>query len=51
MTADRSLCEGCFRSIDEIRRWSTADADSRRAIWVQLLQRAGAPVPLSLEHA
>lgn len=50
MTPDRSMCEGCFRSIDEIRRWSTADSASRRAVWAQLLARAGVPVPASL-HA
>ena len=47
MTPDRSHCEGCFRTLDEIRAWSRADAPQRRAIWAQLLQRAGIawPVP------
>ena len=40
MTPDRSHCEGCFRTLDEIRVWSRADAPQRRAIWAQLLQRA-----------
>lgn len=48
MSADGSLCEGCFRTIDEIRHWSVADDATRRAIWVRLLGRAGAPVPESL---
>ena len=48
MTEDRSRCEGCFRTIDEIRAWAAADSAQRRAIWVQLLQRAGADVPESL---
>ncbi len=48
MTEDRSRCEGCFRTIDEIRAWSGADSAERRAIWVLLLQRAGAAVPPSL---
>ena len=49
MTPDRSHCEGCFRTIDEIRAWSTADSASRRAIWARLLARAGVepPVPLA----
>ncbi|AVP56912.1 DUF1289 domain-containing protein [Pulveribacter suum] len=48
MTADRSHCEGCFRTIDEIRAWSRAGADERRAIWAALLQRAGVPLPQAL---
>ena len=48
MTEDRSRCEGCFRTIDEIRAWAAADSTQRRAIWVQLLQRAGADVPETL---
>lgn len=49
MTPDRSQCEGCFRSLDEIRQWSKADGEARRAIWVRLLQRAGAPLPEALQ--
>ena len=26
-------CEGCLRTIDEIRAWSTYDDTTRRAIW------------------
>ena len=48
MTPDRSHCEGCFRTIDEIRAWSTADSASRRAIWARLLTRAGAELPKEL---
>ena len=48
MTEDRSRCEGCFRTIDEIRAWAAADSAQRRAIWVQLLQRARADVPETL---
>ena len=40
MTPDRSHCEGCFRSIDEIRAWSKADAAERLRIWQVLLARA-----------
>ena len=43
MNEDRSLCLGCYRSIDEIRAWSRADAEARRAIWRLLLARAGIP--------
>lgn len=48
MSDDGSVCEGCFRSLDEIRRWSGLDTQARRVVWARLLQRAGAPVPLSL---
>lgn len=41
MNADRSLCLGCYRSIDEIRAWSKGDNAMRLAIWQQLLARAG----------
>lgn len=48
MSADRSHCIGCFRTLDEIRLWSGADAALRRSIWARLLDRAGiqlAPPP------
>ncbi|KRD47813.1 MULTISPECIES: DUF1289 domain-containing protein [Acidovorax] len=44
MSPDRSHCEGCFRTLDEIRIWSRADASLRRGIWAQLLDRAGIEV-------
>ena len=43
MTADRSHCEGCFRTLAELRAWGQADSGQRRAIWAQLLERAGLP--------
>ena len=45
MTEDRSHCQGCFRTIDEIRAWSKADAAERLQIWSKLLQRAGLDDP------
>ncbi len=44
MSPDRSHCEGCFRTLDEIRIWSRADGSLRRGIWMQLLERAGIPL-------
>ncbi len=41
MTPDRSHCEGCFRTIDEIRAWSRSDTPQRLVIWHALLERAG----------
>ena len=51
MSPDRSHCEGCFRSLDEIRIWSRADSHLRRGIWRQLLDRAGIAVPVQPESA
>lgn len=48
MTPDRSHCEGCFRSLDDIRAWSKADNDERRAIWAAALRRAGLALPEEL---
>jgi len=45
MSPDRSHCEGCFRTLDEIRVWARADPTLRRTIWMQLLQRAGIALP------
>lgn len=50
MTPDRSHCEGCFRTIDEIRAWSRAGNDERRAIWAALLARAGVAAPKELQQ-
>ncbi|AVO49810.1 DUF1289 domain-containing protein [Melaminivora suipulveris] len=51
MTPDRSHCQGCFRTIDEIRAWSRAGSGERRAIWAALLGRAGVAVPEELQQA
>lgn len=45
MTEDRSHCEGCFRTIPEIRAWAQADRAERLAIWARLSQRAGMAFP------
>ncbi|GGH61354.1 hypothetical protein GCM10010975_24950 [Comamonas phosphati] len=45
MSEDRSHCQGCFRTIDEIRAWSKADAAERLQIWRCLLARAGLDDP------
>ncbi|WP_236698342.1 DUF1289 domain-containing protein [Xylophilus sp. Leaf220] len=45
MNADRSFCEGCFRSIDEIRAWSRSDDAQKRTVWARLLERMDATTP------
>ncbi|KQO27131.1 DUF1289 domain-containing protein [Acidovorax sp. Leaf78] len=55
LSLDHTHCEGCFRTLDEIRIWSGADSDTRRRIWAGLLGRAGitltAPPPQSTPSA
>lgn len=45
MTPDGAHCEGCFRTVAEIRAWACADSAERLAIWAALAQRAGMPFP------
>ena len=39
MNANSQLCEGCFRTRDEIAGWSSADNAVRQAIWQRIEQR------------
>ena len=39
MNAQTGLCEGCFRTIDEIVKWSTASNEYKRAVWVEIEKR------------
>lgn len=34
-------CTGCWRTLDEIARWSTASEADKRAIWARIEQRQG----------
>jgi hypothetical protein len=34
------LCQGCLRTIDEIRAWSVSDDDTRRRLWTTIELRA-----------
>lgn len=49
MTEDRSHCQGCFRTLDELRAWAGADTPHRLAIWQRLSLRAGLPFPPALD--
>jgi uncharacterized protein len=42
IAAVTGTCEGCYRTLDEIGRWSRATEEEKRAIWDELLQRANA---------
>jgi hypothetical protein len=35
------ICEGCFRTLDEIAGWSGLDAAGKRVVWQRLAVRAG----------
>ena len=48
MTPEREHCQGCYRSLEDIRVWSGADAAERRAIWARALARAGLSLPQGL---
>jgi len=39
MNAASGLCEGCFRTLDEIQAWGIASDGRRRAIWALIEQR------------
>jgi predicted Fe-S protein YdhL (DUF1289 family) len=39
MHPQTGLCQGCYRTLNEIALWSTASESTKRAIWVTLLQR------------
>ena len=37
--ADSGLCEGCFRTLDEIAAWSGLNDAAKRMVWQRLEQR------------
>ena len=39
MDTGSGLCEGCFRTIEEIREWGRSDDAAKRAMWGQIAQR------------
>lgn len=39
MNASKEWCTGCFRSIEEITRWSSASNEAKRIIWRQIKHR------------
>jgi uncharacterized protein len=38
------LCEGCWRTLDEIAAWGVSSDDAKRAVWVLIEQRKSAPL-------
>jgi len=47
MDARTQLCEGCFRTLDEIAAWSRMEDEDKREVWKFIGQRivARAPTP------
>jgi uncharacterized protein len=44
MSPATGLCEGCFRTIDEIAAWSRMDDHEKRAVWALLdVRRVATP--------
>lgn len=39
MDTGSGLCEGCFRTLDELRAWGSADDAAKKAIWVGVTER------------
>ncbi|MFM2253126.1 MAG: hypothetical protein RJB68_1463 [Pseudomonadota bacterium] len=39
MDTGSGLCEGCFRTIEDIREWGRSDDASKKAMWVQITER------------
>ena len=39
MQAGTKLCEGCFRTIEEIATWSRMGDEDKRIVWGRIAQR------------
>lgn len=39
MDEDTALCQGCLRTLDEIRVWGNADSQQRLSIWANIETR------------
>jgi len=42
MDAAGALCEGCLRTLEEIRHWSASSDFEKKAIWALIEQRIAA---------
>ena len=40
MDGSSGLCQGCFRTINEIAGWSKMDNGEKRKVWERVVQRA-----------
>jgi predicted Fe-S protein YdhL (DUF1289 family) len=44
MDAQRQFCDGCWRTLDELRVWRTASDADKKAIWALIEARVAAQV-------
>lgn len=42
MSETTGFCEGCWRTLDEIARWSAMSEAAKRAVWADLERRRSA---------
>lgn len=43
----QSLCNGCYRTLDEIAIWGLSDNDTKRQIWARVAERLPKQTPHS----
>jgi predicted Fe-S protein YdhL (DUF1289 family) len=43
MNPDSALCEGCYRTLDEIAAWSAMSPEDKRAVLAKLPARRSPP--------
>ncbi|MBC7917477.1 MAG: DUF1289 domain-containing protein [Rhodoferax sp.] len=41
----QAICNGCFRTLDEIAAWGMADDEAKRQVWAQIAERLPALTP------
>ncbi len=41
MSEASGLCEGCFRTLDEIARWASMSDEGKRDVWQRIESRLG----------
>ena len=45
MGPSSGLCEGCFRTLDEIRDWSASADATKQRVWALIAQRIALAYP------
>lgn len=50
MDGRSGLCEGCLRTLDEIRLWSRASDSEKRAVWAAIAARSAERATTSAAH-
>ena len=43
MNPDTGMCEGCYRTLDEIAAWSAMSLEEKRAVLARLPERRARP--------